>query len=130
VLPIPPATVSFYATATAHPAGALESQPLWRALEGLESLLPAERRASGATLAAIQFTTWVDRVSPSAGRDHGKARRPHPERRPHDRSQHQARAVGTDHGGFDRGGGPILVMYLVAEQHFVEGIQLTGLGRG
>ena len=38
LLPIPPATISFHATAVVHPAGALSDVPLAR-------LVPAERRA-------------------------------------------------------------------------------------
>jgi hypothetical protein len=41
--PIPPATVSFHATAIVHPAGSPEVGSL---LKELASLLPAERRAS------------------------------------------------------------------------------------
>ncbi|KQY47701.1 pyridoxamine 5'-phosphate oxidase family protein [Cellulomonas sp. Root137] len=40
VLPIPPATVSFHATAVVHPAGAMPEAP-----ERLASLVPPERRA-------------------------------------------------------------------------------------
>jgi hypothetical protein len=43
VLPIPPATMSFHATAIVHQAGSLEVRTL---LEELAFLLPAERRAS------------------------------------------------------------------------------------
>src|SRR6266516_3370091 len=43
VAPIPPATVSFHATAIVHPAGSLEVGSLSKELA---SLLPAERRAS------------------------------------------------------------------------------------
>jgi hypothetical protein len=42
LFPIPPAMVSFHGAAIVHPPGSLES----KALEGLEHLLPAERRAS------------------------------------------------------------------------------------
>jgi hypothetical protein len=41
VLPIPPATVSFHATAKVHPAGSPEARS---ALKELASLLPPERR--------------------------------------------------------------------------------------
>jgi len=43
VAPIPPATVSFHATAIVHPAGSLAARSLSKELA---SLLPAERRAS------------------------------------------------------------------------------------
>src|ERR1700693_2586019 len=43
VLPIPPTTISFHATAAVHQAGSEEVRPL---LKELASLLPAERRAS------------------------------------------------------------------------------------
>jgi Pyridoxamine 5'-phosphate oxidase len=42
VLPIPPATISFHATATVHPAGSLDEGGYGRRLA---SLVPAERRA-------------------------------------------------------------------------------------
>ena len=40
VLPIPPATISFHATATVHPAGTLDERTHGR----LASLVPASRR--------------------------------------------------------------------------------------
>src|SRR5512132_2246425 len=43
VAPIPPATVSFHATAIVHPAGAPQVRPL---LKELGSLIPVERRTS------------------------------------------------------------------------------------
>ncbi len=43
VLPIPPTTISFHATATVHQAGSKEVAPV---LKELASLLPAERRTS------------------------------------------------------------------------------------
>jgi hypothetical protein len=50
LLPIPPATVSFRGAAIVHPA----DSPELRALpKGLESLLPAERRASCAVVEIV-----------------------------------------------------------------------------
>src|SRR6202162_246801 len=43
VLPLPPTTISFHATAAVHQAGSKEVAPV---LKELASLLPAERRAS------------------------------------------------------------------------------------
>jgi hypothetical protein len=43
LLPIPPATISFHASATVHPGDALHGSPL---LDRLAPLLPAERRVS------------------------------------------------------------------------------------
>lgn len=48
--PIPPATISFHATAIVHPAGSLEASSL---LKELASLLPAERRASACVIEII-----------------------------------------------------------------------------
>ena len=42
MFPIPPATISFHATAIVHPAGALEEGPMTQALA---RLIPPERRA-------------------------------------------------------------------------------------
>jgi Pyridoxamine 5'-phosphate oxidase len=50
VAPIPPATVSFHATAVVHPAGSLTVHPL---LTKLASLLPAQRRASACLVEVI-----------------------------------------------------------------------------
>src|SRR6266511_163638 len=50
VAPIPPATVSFHATAIVHPAGSLEVGSLSKELA---SLLPAERRASACIIEVI-----------------------------------------------------------------------------
>jgi hypothetical protein len=57
LFPIPPATVSFHGAATVHRADSAES----KALEGLESLLPAERRDSAAVLEIVpegRFLTY------------------------------------------------------------------------
>ena len=48
--PIPPATVSFHATAIVHPAASLEAGSV---LNELASLLPAERRASACVIEII-----------------------------------------------------------------------------
>jgi hypothetical protein len=50
VLPIPPATVSFHATAIVHPPGSLDIHTLSRELE---ALLPAGRRASAAVIEIV-----------------------------------------------------------------------------
>jgi hypothetical protein len=50
VAPIPPAPVSFHATAIVHPAGSLAARSLSRELA---SLLPAERRASSCIIEVI-----------------------------------------------------------------------------
>lgn len=63
VAPIPPATVSFHATAIVHPAGSLEVRSL---STKLASLLPAERRASSCIIEVIpegQFLTYGVGVS-------------------------------------------------------------------
>lgn len=79
LLPIPPATVSFHATAISHPPGSLESHLPSNALEGLESLLPAERRASSTVIEIVsedQFLTYgvgvslMQMRSPVAARAH------------------------------------------------------------
>jgi hypothetical protein len=54
--PIPPATVSFHATAIVHPAGSLEARSL---SEEMASLLPAERRASACLIEVIPVGTFV-----------------------------------------------------------------------
>jgi hypothetical protein len=75
LFPIPPATISFHGTATVHPAGSPESE----ALEGLEHLLPAERRASATVLEIVpegRFLTYgvgvslMQMRSPAAARAH------------------------------------------------------------
>ena len=76
LLPIPPATVSFHATATVYPSGA----PGFDVLPGaLASLVPAERRASCAVIEIApegRFLTYGVGVSlwqmrcPSAARAH------------------------------------------------------------
>jgi hypothetical protein len=43
LLPIPPATISFHASALVHPAGSLTGHPLWKELA---ALLPPGREAS------------------------------------------------------------------------------------
>jgi hypothetical protein len=53
LLPIPPATISFHATAIIHPAGAAGSDALAKARQRLEPLLPPERRASGAVMEIV-----------------------------------------------------------------------------
>ena len=50
VAPIPPATVSFHATAIVHPAGAPQVRSL---VQKLGSLLPAERRASACLIEVV-----------------------------------------------------------------------------
>lgn len=47
--PIPPATISFHATAVVHPAGS----PQLRAPKALESLLPAERQATACVVELV-----------------------------------------------------------------------------
>lgn len=47
LLPIPPATISFHASAIVHPAGSLEERSLPKRLA---SLLPTERRASSSII--------------------------------------------------------------------------------
>ncbi len=54
--PIPPATVSFHATAIVHPAASLEAGSL---LNELASLLPAERRASACVIEIIPEGTFL-----------------------------------------------------------------------
>ena len=69
VAPIPPATVSFHATAVVHPAGALLVGSL---VQELGSLLPAERRASACLSAVVPegvFVTYGLGVSLSKLRD-------------------------------------------------------------
>jgi hypothetical protein len=54
--PIPPATVSFHATAIVHPAGSPEAGSL---SQELASLLPAERQASACLVEVIPEGTFV-----------------------------------------------------------------------
>jgi hypothetical protein len=67
--PIPPATISFHATAIVHPAGAPQVRPL---LKELGSLLPAERRASACLMEILPegaFLTYALGVPLSKLRD-------------------------------------------------------------
>jgi hypothetical protein len=75
LFPIPPATISFHGTAIVHPAGS----PGSKALEGLESLLPADRRASATIIEIVpedRFLTYgvgvslMQMRSPAAARAH------------------------------------------------------------
>jgi Pyridoxamine 5'-phosphate oxidase len=54
--PIPPATVSFHATAIVHPAGSPEARSL---SQELASLLPAERQASACLIEVIPEGTFL-----------------------------------------------------------------------
>jgi len=56
VLPIPPATVSFHATAVVHPADSPRVRPL---LKELAPLLPQERQASAAVIEVIPEGAFV-----------------------------------------------------------------------
>jgi hypothetical protein len=76
LLPIPPATISFHARAIVHPAGSLDIHSLSKALE---SLLPAERRASAAVIEIVpedRFLTYglgvslIQMSKPAAARAH------------------------------------------------------------
>jgi Pyridoxamine 5'-phosphate oxidase len=74
VAPIPPATVSFHATAIVHPAGAPQVRSL---MQKLGSLLPAERRASACLIEVVPegaFVTYGLDVSLSKLRDPAAAR--------------------------------------------------------
>ena len=69
VTPIPPATISFHATAIVHPADSPEVRSV---LKELASLLPAERRASARILEVIPegcFVTYGVGVSLTQMRD-------------------------------------------------------------
>jgi hypothetical protein len=77
LLPIPPATVSFHATAIVHDPGAPESDRLSKAREALVSLVPPERRASTTVIEIVpegRFLTYGVEVplmqmrSPAAAR--------------------------------------------------------------
>jgi hypothetical protein len=50
VFPVPPATISFHARATVHPAGAPEVAPV---LREMASLLPAERRGTASIIELV-----------------------------------------------------------------------------
>ncbi|HSJ45790.1 MAG TPA: pyridoxamine 5'-phosphate oxidase family protein [Euzebyales bacterium] len=56
VVPIPPATISFHATAVVHPAGSPQVRPL---LTKLRSLLPEERQSSAAIIEVAPEGTFV-----------------------------------------------------------------------
>jgi hypothetical protein len=56
LVPIPPATVSFHARATVHPAGSLDLRAL---SERLASLLPAEHRDDAVVLELVPEGTFV-----------------------------------------------------------------------
>lgn len=74
VLPIPPATVSFHATAVVYPADSPRVRPL---LKELASLLPQERLASAAVIEVIpegRFVTYGVGVSLMQLRDPAAAR--------------------------------------------------------
>jgi hypothetical protein len=74
VAPIPPATISFHATAVVHPAGSLAARSLSKELA---SLLPAERRASSCIMEVIPegaFLTYGVGVSLSKLRSPAAAR--------------------------------------------------------
>jgi hypothetical protein len=74
VAPIPPATVSFHATAIVHPADSPEVRSV---LKELASLLPAERRASVCIIEVVPegcFVTYGVGVSLTQMRDPAAAR--------------------------------------------------------
>ena len=74
VAPIPPATISFHATAIVHPADSPQVRPL---LKELASLLPAERRASACIIEVLPegfFVTYGVGVSLLQMRDPAAAR--------------------------------------------------------
>jgi hypothetical protein len=74
VTPIPPATISFHATAIVHPA---DSPQVRSVLKELASLLPAERRASACIIEVIPegfFVTYGVGVSLIQLRDPAAAR--------------------------------------------------------
>jgi hypothetical protein len=56
VLPIPPATISFHARAIVHPAGAIDVGAL---SHELESLLPAERRATSCVIELLPEAAFM-----------------------------------------------------------------------
>jgi hypothetical protein len=74
VAPIPPATVSFHATAIVHPADAPQVRPL---LKELGSLIPVERQTSACVIEILPegaFLTYGLDVSLSKMRDPAAAR--------------------------------------------------------
>jgi hypothetical protein len=74
VLPIPPATISFYGTAIVHPADSPQVRPL---LKELASLMPEERQASACIIEVIPegaFVTYGVGVSLTQMRDSAAAR--------------------------------------------------------
>jgi Pyridoxamine 5'-phosphate oxidase len=74
VAPIPPATVSFHASAIVHPAGSPQVRPL---LKELGSLIPAERPASACLIEILPegvFVTYGLGVSLAKLRDPDAAR--------------------------------------------------------
>jgi hypothetical protein len=74
VAPIPPATVSFRATALVHPPGSTEALSL---VEELGSLLPTERQASASIIEIVpegMFVTYAVGVPLRKMRDPGAAR--------------------------------------------------------
>lgn len=74
LFPIPPATISFHASAVVHPASSLESRSLSKELG---SLLPAERRASSRIIEILpegQFLTYGVGVSLLQMRSPARAR--------------------------------------------------------
>ena len=74
VVPIPPATISFHATAIVHPAGSPQARSL---LEELGDLLPAERRDSATIVEVVPegaFVTYGLGVSLMKMRDPAAAR--------------------------------------------------------
>lgn len=63
VAPIPPATISFHATAVVHPAGSVDLASISKQLE---SLMPADRKDAGVVIELIpegQFLTYGVGVS-------------------------------------------------------------------
>ncbi len=56
IMPIPPATISFHATAIVHPAGSPEVRSI---LKELGSLLPAERRDSACIIEIVPEGAFV-----------------------------------------------------------------------
>lgn len=69
VVPIPPAAISFHATATVHPADSPGMRPV---LQQLSSLLPEEQRASAAIIEIVpegMFVTYGIGVSLTQMRD-------------------------------------------------------------
>jgi hypothetical protein len=74
LVPIPPATISFHASATVHPAGSLADHPVW---QRLAPLLPPGRRTTSAVIEIRphgQFLTYGIGVSLMRMRDPAVAR--------------------------------------------------------